>query len=166
MQIVPYFIVLWTMDLVLTWSQVIETCKLEPGLIAQWMSFRNRVPYFGNGANIKIYFEILNATYWSFGCWDVLEVMKNLLLFSSWHPDIWTPHMLTELFEEWAKHYSNLNTLMSKAIIYWQVNMLLDFIGPIFFKELKCIKKYYFGPCGSSKYWNLSSLWIFLFYFF
>ena len=41
--------------------------NIEPGLIAQWISFRNRVPYFRNGANIKIYFEILNATYWSFG---------------------------------------------------------------------------------------------------
>lgn len=58
--------------------------NIEPGLtlLNEW-GFRNRVPYFRNGANIKVYFEILNATYGSFGCWDMLEVMKNLLLLSS-----------------------------------------------------------------------------------
>jgi len=43
---------------------------------------------------------------------------------------------------------------MSMAIIYWQVNMLLDFIGPVFFKERICIKKYYFGPYSGFSTWS------------
>jgi hypothetical protein len=112
--------------------------NIEPGLtlLNEW-GFRNRVPCSENGANIKVYLEILNATYWSFDCWDMLEVMKNLLLFSSsWickhyslsevHWSSWLLVLISELYAHraiWGMTEALLEfeQLMSMAIICWQV---------------------------------------------
>lgn len=129
--------------------------SIEPGLtlLNEW-GFRNRVPY-SEMEQISKY--ILRSWMRHIGhlvaetCWRLWRICCYSAILG--FVNITRYQKFTEAVGCWFWYLKS--TYAHRAIWgmsdYLLASLLLDFTGPKFIKEDMRIKKYYFGPCDSSK---------------